>query len=315
MDAPTRIARTVLEGFDKHYGLFRPPRAQGARERFERDRVGRESAEPPVARASTMYERERVVEAVGRPSARASPRAARSRSSTRRCGRRGREAAPTSSLLYGHRQPECAETFYNSVALPRPSMSLLLTTTNTSSGAPRSPPQHLDFEAPTYRCYYPRTDGLARCLRRIAEDFGLHIPFDDLTRDLRRVLGAARRRAVPEEDPPVADPGPVWLLYRNRLAHAVGRIVNGSRDSPSPWRCAVAMTAGCRWTRPSSSTSTSPTSSASRTSISPWTWRSRLPMSPSSRRYYPINRRPSSTPPLVFKNRERLFSTAISSIT
>jgi isocitrate dehydrogenase kinase/phosphatase len=86
-------------------------------------------------------------------------------------------------LLLNHKQPELAETFFNSVTTKilhrdyfrndfifvRPTMS----TENIEA----------EFE-PTYRSYYAKEDGLRGAIRKIVEDFEWQRPFADLERDV-----------------------------------------------------------------------------------------------------------------------------------
>src|SRR5688500_19454889 len=74
-------------------------------------------------------------------------------------------------LLHEHRQPECAETFYNSVACQ------VLHRRHYHNEfifwRPAVATEHLEGEAPTYRGYYPLRDGLRSTLLRIADAYGL----------------------------------------------------------------------------------------------------------------------------------------------
>jgi isocitrate dehydrogenase kinase/phosphatase len=214
------IARTILGGFDKHYRLFREA-AASAKDRFERaDWVAvREASAARIA----MYD-QRVVEAVSA------------------IFERFPEAKDESlwpqikmayiALLTEHAQPECAETFYNSVACRvlhrryyrneyifyRPAVST----------------EHLAGEEPAYRCYYPKTHGLRRTAREIVTSFGLKNPFRDLGRDIVYLM-----RAVREHFPGGWEIHPNFqfqllssLFFRNKAAYIVGRAVNGNHSYP-----------------------------------------------------------------------------------
>ncbi len=76
---------------------------------------------------------------------------------------------------------------------------------------PAVSPEYVDSDLPTYRCYYTEARGLGRVLRTIVEDFGLRLPFEDLSRDLRCVV----RTLHADFDSPVLSS----LFYRNTSAY------------------------------------------------------------------------------------------------
>jgi isocitrate dehydrogenase kinase/phosphatase len=218
---PQEIARTILAGFDKHYRLFRDA-ALLAKELFER-------ADWPAMKALAreriqMYDH-RVQEAVDDLLARF-PDAA------------GDESLWPAikqayiGLLHEHRQPECAETFYNSVAC------LVLHRRYYRNEfifwRPAVATEHLEGEAPTYRCFYPREKGLRATLREILTGFGLANSWEDLERDLRSVFHALRQRfprpARARPDLQIQVLGS--LFFRNKGAYIIGKAVNGHREWP-----------------------------------------------------------------------------------
>ncbi len=94
--------------------------------------------------------------------------------------------------------------------------------------------EHLDGEEPTYRCHYPTRRGLRSTIRDVLTSFGLASPFEDLGRDVRRIVQALRERF----------PGPFRmhdnfqvqvlssLFFRNKMAYVVGKAVNGTDEHP-----------------------------------------------------------------------------------
>src|SRR5580765_4821392 len=94
-------------------------------------------------------------------------------------------------LLHDHKRPECAETFYNSVACQ------VLHRRHYHNDfifwRPAVATEHLEGEAPTYRCYYPLRTGLRSTLREIATGFSLKNGWENLDRDLRNVVHALRQ--------------------------------------------------------------------------------------------------------------------------
>ena len=217
---PDVIAQVLVEGFNRHYALFRQC-AQAAKRHFQ---AGNWMAIGHVARDRIDFYDRRVVETVSRME---------------------REFAFTGDdafwaqvkqrfigLLVEHRQPECAETFFNTVS------SKLLHRTYFHNRClfvrPAASTEYLDEGAPSYRCYYPRRLGLRATLIDIVLDFGLHLRFADFRADLIHVLAAMRRR-LPR--PFVVDANCqiqvlASLLFRNQTAYAVGRIVNAEKTYP-----------------------------------------------------------------------------------
>ena len=94
-------------------------------------------------------------------------------------------------LLLNHKQPELAETFFNSVTTKilhrnyfhndfifvRPTIS-----TENIEGD----------DSQTYRSYYAKDDGLRGAVLKIIQDFDWHRPFADLERDVDKVYNAVR---------------------------------------------------------------------------------------------------------------------------
>ncbi|MDA0574046.1 bifunctional isocitrate dehydrogenase kinase/phosphatase [Burkholderia gladioli] len=218
------LAQAMLEHFDRHYRTFRDAAVE-AKARFEAadwhglQRLGRERI--------TSYD-ERVRECVV-------------------CLEDEYDAAGLDDevwqqiklhyigLLTSHLQPECAETFFNSVCCKilhrsyfhndfifvRPAIS----TEYLENAAPAA--------KPTYRAYYPGRDGLPATLERIVTNFQLGVPFEDLSRDTACLL-----QAIDDEFGAFDEAFNFQihvlssLFFRNKGAWIVGRIVNGERTLP-----------------------------------------------------------------------------------
>ncbi|HTS21843.1 MAG TPA: bifunctional isocitrate dehydrogenase kinase/phosphatase [Casimicrobiaceae bacterium] len=218
---PAAIARATLEGFNRHYALFRDC-ARAAKGQFEsrnwlaiahtsQDRIDfydRRVAET-VARLEREFGCDRIDEA-----------------------RWEQVKRDYIGLLIDHKQPECAETFFNSV-----SCKILHRTyfhNRCLFVRPAASTEHIDADPPSYRSYYPRQHGLRRAVMDIVLDFRLDARFADFRRDIRNLLAAFRARF----------PRPFRLeanhqlqvlsslFFRNRTAYIVGRIVNGFHVYP-----------------------------------------------------------------------------------
>ncbi len=220
-DLADAIARAILAGFDRHYALFRY-NAQQAKARYE---AADWHAIRRLARERIAFYDQRVREAVDRLH-----------------GEFGVNELPDDiwqqvkrhyvGLLVEHHQPECAETFFNSVCCR------ILHRTYFHNAyifvRPAVATDHLDAEPPSYRAYYPLARGWRRALRQMVTDIGLACPFVDVERDLQRVLAAARD-AMPAGFTPSMDCQIQvlrTLFFRNKGAYLIGRFVNDGEMLP-----------------------------------------------------------------------------------
>jgi isocitrate dehydrogenase kinase/phosphatase len=218
---PQEIARTILAGFDRHYGLFRQA-AIDAKALFERAAWAEMRG---LARERIQMYDLRVQEAVDAVRGRF-PEAERE------------EALWPAiklayiSLLHDHKQPECAETFYNSVACHV--LHRRYYHNDFIFWRPAVATEHLEGEAPTYRCHYPLQTGLRTTLRQIAAGFGLKNRWENQRRDLRNLVRALRElfprpaRAQPDLQVQVLNS----LFFRNKGAYIIGRLVNDGEELP-----------------------------------------------------------------------------------
>ncbi|HEY6086186.1 MAG TPA: bifunctional isocitrate dehydrogenase kinase/phosphatase [Burkholderiaceae bacterium] len=218
------IAQALLEGFNRHYRLFRETSA-AAKRRFERaDWHGQQQAQ---AQRIEFYDL-RVNEAV--------ERLRREFNVDTLSGDTWQQAKlHYIGLLTNHHQPELAETFFNSVTTKllhrsyfrndfifvRPAVS----TEYIENDEPAS--------MPTYRAYYPSKDTLHETWLRILKHFQLGVEFEDLERDVEHVqgamlaeLGGFRPRANFQIQVLSG------LFYRNKGAYLVGKIINGFTETP-----------------------------------------------------------------------------------
>ncbi|WBY00441.1 bifunctional isocitrate dehydrogenase kinase/phosphatase [Ramlibacter tataouinensis] len=218
------IAKAMLDGFNRHYRLFRLE-SQRAKHRFETaDWHGQQRAQ----RERIEFYDLRVKEAVARLE------------KEFRAGEQPMEVWHQAKLHYiglliDHHQPECAETFFNSVTTKilhrtyfqndfifvRPAVS----TEYIENDEPAA--------TPTYRAYYPSRDTLHENIVRIITNFQLRRPFDDLERDARQVLEAmSSRLAHVKLRANFQIQVLSSLFFRNKGAYVVGKLINGFNEVP-----------------------------------------------------------------------------------
>jgi isocitrate dehydrogenase kinase/phosphatase len=230
LDATARaIAGVLLEGFDRHYALFRDC-ARAAKRHFEAGNwlaIGHLTGD-----RIDFYER-RVNETVER----LERTFGASIGGTAADELWARVKRHFIGLLIEHRQPECAETFFNTVSCRILHRSYY--NNRFLFVRPAASTEYLDAETPAYRSYYPRRKGARATLIDLVLDFQLERRFADFRRDLRSVLAAVRRRLPRPFVPDVNLQVQVLsgLFFRNQTAYGVGRIVNGA----DVWPFAVAI--------------------------------------------------------------------------
>ena len=132
--------------------------------------------------------------------------------------------------LINHKQPELAETFFNSVC------SKILSRTYFHNdyifARPAASTEYIQSDPPTYRSYYPAQHGLRRAVRQIIVDFDWQRPFADLERDVDYIMRTARERLA--EWPAAEANAQIQVLhsafYRNKGAYIFGKAINGHRE-------------------------------------------------------------------------------------
>jgi len=231
MPSPAAIARAILDGFDNHYRRFRYV-AQQAKALFE---DGNWHAIRERARERIDFYDRRVIEATETIERNFD---LDSLTDAERDALWQAVKQSYVALLADHRQPECAETFFNSVC------TKLLHRDYFHNRflfvRPGVATEYMDSDPPSYRSYYPARDGLKTVLRKIIIDFGLACPWEDVERDIQRVVRAvvdAHRAGSAFKRPWHLEPDFQLqilsnLFFRNKAAYIVGRVVNGTRITP-----------------------------------------------------------------------------------
>ncbi len=226
LDSPLAydIAKAMMDGFNRHYRLFRTESAR-AKHRFETaDWHGQQRAQRERIEFYDLRVKECSMRLEKEFKAGAQPMDVWQQVKLHYIG-----------LLVDHHQPELAETFFNSVTTKilhrsyfqndfifvRPAVS----TEYIENDEPAA--------APTYRAYYPARDTLLDTIVRIIDNFRLQRPFDDLPRDAQLVLEAMSGRLVQVK---LRANFQIQVLsslfYRNKGAYVVGKIINGFNEVP-----------------------------------------------------------------------------------
>ena len=219
--SPQAIAQATLDGFDHHYALFRDC-AAAAKRHFE---AGNWLAIGHVSRERIDFYDRRVAETV-----------ARLRSEfgcVHDDDVRWEEVKRHYvSLLIDHKQPECAETFFNTVSCKILDRSYFHN--RCLFVRPAISTEHIDADPPSYRSYYPRQHGLRHALIDIVLDFHLEPRFADFRSDLASILAAFRKRFPRPFQLKANHQIQVLssLFFRNRTAYVVGRVINGYNAYP-----------------------------------------------------------------------------------
>jgi isocitrate dehydrogenase kinase/phosphatase len=218
------VAQAMLDGFNRHYTLFRQTSA-AAKERFEqRDWAGQQNAQ----RERIEFYDQRVAEALER---------LRHDLHVDQLSMDGWQQVKLHyiGLLTNHQQPELAETFFNSVTVRLLDRSYFRN--DFIFVRPAISTEYIENDEPgarpTYRAYYPSKETLPQTCLEIVQHFELGTPFEDLPRDLEHVLqammselGGFRPRANFQIQVLTS------LFYRNKGAYLVGKIINGFTETP-----------------------------------------------------------------------------------
>ncbi len=221
MDTAVDVAHAILEGFDEHYRRFREISAS-AKGRFERAAWG--EGREANRRRIDLYD-----DQVRKTVVRVRERFPRSQSEEALWPQIKHAYIP---MIYDHRRPECAETFFNSVACRVLARSYYRN--DYIFWRPAVATEFIEGDQPTYHCFYPATRGLRQTMKEILASFHLALPFEDLARDLRNVVRALREHfAGPQERFPNFQVQVLSsLFFRNKGAYIIGRIINGDQAQP-----------------------------------------------------------------------------------
>ena len=218
------IAKAMMDGFNRHYRLFRTESSR-AKHRFEtadwhgQQRAQRERIEFYDLRVKECSNRlEREFKAGDQP-----------------MDIWQQIKLHYIGLLVDHHQPELAETFFNSVTTKilhrsyfqndfifvRPAVSTEYIENGESEARP------------TYRAYYPTRQSMTAVLMQMVQDFDLRLEFEDLQRDAAFVDDVMKGKLV---DAKLRANFQIQVLtglfFRNKGAYVVGKLINGFNEFP-----------------------------------------------------------------------------------
>ncbi len=218
------IATALLEGFNRHYRLFSETN-RAAKQRFEQADW---HAQRKATRDRIAFYDERVQETKNRLQTEFA------------ADTLPMEVWQQVKLLYiglllDHRQPELAETFFNTVTTKilhrsyfhnsfifvRPAISTSYIEMSEEMGPT------------TYRAHYPTRETWRDTWVQLVRDFDLKRDFEDLERDADDVVAELQRSLGPLQ-PRTSFQIQVLsnLFFRNKGAYIVGKVLNGTQQTP-----------------------------------------------------------------------------------
>lgn len=215
------IAHTILDGFNKHYRLFRAV-SQQAKKHFE---LAEWKAAQKAARERIAFYDKRVVECA-----------------TILEDEYGQDDLTDSvwrevklhyiGMLIDHMQPELAETFFNSVC------AKILNRTYYHNDfifvRPAVSTEYIESDMhPTYKVFYPAKEGLHNTLKAMIANFRLSTAFANLDHEVAIVavmLSELINQDRLEENYQIKML--CSLFFRNKGAYLVAKMINGNREYP-----------------------------------------------------------------------------------
>lgn len=215
------IARALVSGFDRHYRRIRACAAQ-AGEYFD---AGDWQAIQQSVRDRIAFYDEQVNETVRRME-----REFKAQHDDDEVWRQAK--LEFIGMLLDHRQPELAETFFNSV------FCKILHRTYFHNDfifvRPAVSTEYLESEHPIYRSYYPNDSGFRHVIREILLDFGWKRPFEDIERDIDYLCRAMQDHLGewPEREYNLQVQVLQSAFYRNKAAYIIGKAINGGTEYP-----------------------------------------------------------------------------------
>ena len=216
------IARTILKGFENHFALFQEITA-GAQHRFE-NALWLEVRE--AARRRIHFYDKRVAETC------------QILSDDLNITHLDEKLWTEVKIRYihrllEHRQPELAESFFNSVFCRLFHRRYY----NNSHIFVRSSVSrdYLEGDCAIYRSYYPADRGIRSTVYEILNSLPFNLPYENLHRDVRNILRLLNR-VIPREQRFISLNYQIDVLnslfFRNKAAYLIGRVINNYDCTP-----------------------------------------------------------------------------------
>ncbi|MDQ5881209.1 MAG: isocitrate dehydrogenase kinase/phosphatase [Pseudomonadota bacterium] len=137
-------------------------------------------------------------------------------------------------LLVNHKQPELAETFFNSVTTKILHRSYFHN--DFIFARPAVSTEYIDSYPPVYSSYYPSAHGgLRATIKRVIQDFDWQRPFADFERDVDCVMRTAEKHLGgqwPQQEANFQIQVLYSAFYRNKGAYIIGKAINGHLELP-----------------------------------------------------------------------------------
>ncbi len=217
-----KISRAILKGFEHHFTLFQEI-TSGAKERFEKAQW-HEARE--AARRRIFFYDKRIQESLT---------TIRTKFDIDELDEALWEEVKIRyiRLLLNHRQPELAESYFNSVFCRLFDRRYYKNThIFVRSSVSR---EYLQADKPIYRSYYPASLGLRNTISEILLGLNFNVPYEDLRRDVRNILRHLGQ-VLPRKQRSISLNYQIDVLsslfFRNKAAYLIGRVINDYRTTP-----------------------------------------------------------------------------------
>ncbi|WP_028357536.1 bifunctional isocitrate dehydrogenase kinase/phosphatase [Brackiella oedipodis] len=137
------------------------------------------------------------------------------------------------ALLTNHKQPELAETFFNSVSTRMLDRSYYKN--QYIFVRPAIATEYIESdEDSTFKPFYPDNNDLSPCVRNMLLHFNWRVPFTDIDKDVTNIMSTIQK----EMGPWPFDEFNLHIqmlqsaFYRNKCAYILGQIINGNESYP-----------------------------------------------------------------------------------
>ena len=220
-DSAQAIADALIDGFNRHYRIFRETSRQ-AKERFE---AADWQGELTAVRDRVQFYDDRINETVQR---------LREEFSAETLDENTWQQVKLQFIgrLINHKQPELAESFFNSVIC-----SILHRTYFNNDyifAKPAIATEYIESFPPVYSSYYPNDSDLYKTFKEIIEDFDWQLQFADIDYDIDCIVRSLEQHlgGLPKMEVNCQIQVLYSAFYRNKTAWIFGKAINGYQEMP-----------------------------------------------------------------------------------